>query len=66
MSEYPEDLIEKVAKAISPDAWEPEISERHKEFARDQAEAALDALGLREERVWLEGTRRFVTEWEDA
>jgi hypothetical protein len=52
MSEYPEALLEKVAKAISPDAWEPEAPAHWKEYARDQAEAALDAIGLREDELW--------------
>ena len=71
MNEYPEALLRRVAKAISPDAWEPESPAHWKEYALDQAEAALDALGLREElqdaQTYKDSTRhRYVTEWEDA
>ena len=60
MSEYPEALLEKVARAIDPYAWEPESPAYHRVFAREQAVAALDALGLREEKAeaWEEGALR--------
>jgi len=46
MNEYPEWLLDAVAKAIDPEAREPESPERHRAFAREQAEAVLDALGF--------------------
>lgn len=74
MSEYPEALLEKVAKAL---AEKPLIDpENDNEWymrewfsdanIRDFAAAAIDALGLKEERIWLESSRRYVTDWEDA
>ena len=72
MSEYPEALIEKVAKAIrdtDPATTRGYLSEgRGHSDSRAYAAAALDALGLREEWATSLTTpvHRYATAWEDA
>lgn len=75
MSDYPEALIEKVARAIvkaNADATDTPWLEKEVPFYFAEARAALDALGLREERAqdrftnarFVRDERRFVTSWE--